>query len=139
MFTHFFVALLALLFALPATLAYSSEQTPPNTHASPTDLTGLWTGVWSSSVFGDHVTLDISQSGTRISGTLTLGLNCFPSGSVSGTIEGNSFQMQVKSTDESELVYSGSLLDEDSAKGSWSQKSGKCPLSNGEWALNRNS
>lgn len=138
MFTNFLMALLTLLFTLQTTPAYSAEQTHSSIPSSSTDLTGLWTGAWSSSIFGDHVTLDISQSGTHISGTLTLGLNCFPSGSVSGTIEGNSFQMLVKSADESELVYSGSLLNKDSATGSWAQKSGKCPLSKGEWALKRN-
>ncbi len=139
MSTHSFILLLTFLLTMQAAPVFSdAEDKGFEMASSQTNLTGIWTGKWTGSVFSGDVSLSINQSSSNISGTLTLGLGCFPSGAVSGTIKGNSFQMKVIGPNDSVLLYSGSLLSENVASGSWSQQSGKCPLPNGKWALSRN-
>ncbi|MBF0462990.1 MAG: hypothetical protein HQL87_16595 [Magnetococcales bacterium] len=134
-----FIFLLTCLLVMQTTPVFSdTENKGSEVAATHANLAGLWTGRWTGSVFGGDVSLSINQSSSHVSGTLTLGLACFPSGSVSGTIKGNSFQMTVVSADDSVLIYSGSLSSENVASGSWTQQSGTCPLPNGQWALSRN-
>ena len=142
------ISMLLLLFFLvmiQVTPSYSNGEksdlrsTISTNKTSSVNLTGLWTGKWSSAVFGDAVSLSLTQTGANISGTLTLGLDCFSTGKVSGTYTGGSFHMEVRSSDESILIYTGSLSDKNSASGSWTQKSGNCPLSNGNWTMSRQS
>ena len=138
MYPKLLIFLFTLFLTMPAMPGYSGTEAGTSS-TSTVDLSGVWQGEWSSSVFGDDVLLNLSQSGMEVSGTLKLGLNCFASGSVSGKITGNSFRMEVKNSDNSVLIYSGSLLNPNSASGSWSQQSGSCPLSEGEWELSRKS
>ena len=101
---------------------------------APVDVTGSWTG---AADFAPNVTASLTQSGSKLSGTINVGLKCFESGTVAGTIDGKSINMGVTSSDNSVMEYSGTIENNDSMSGTWSQISGTCPVPNGNWTLGR--
>ena len=101
---------------------------------APIDLTGSWTG---AADYAPDVTANLTQSGSKLSGTINVGLKCFQSGTVAGTIDGKSINMGVTSSDNSVMEYSGTIENSDSMSGTWSQISGTCPVPNGNWTLSR--
>jgi len=62
------------------------------------DITGSWYGFWYSAYSdGGEILLNLSQNGSKASGTATIsGSPCFSGGSVSGAISGNNFAGSVR-------------------------------------------
>ena len=63
------------------------------------NLTGNWVGTWTdSSGNGGEISLTLTQTNTSVSGTATVsGPDCLLTGSLSGSVEGRSFQANISS------------------------------------------
>ena len=92
------------------------------------------TGSWSD---GYGLTANLTQTGNNLSGTVYPGYNCFPSGTVTGTINGNSIEMGATSSGNSVITYTGTISSNNHMSGEWFQQSGNCPITSGSWELNK--
>jgi tetratricopeptide (TPR) repeat protein len=76
-----------------------------------TELDGGWTGTWTDDTGGasGNVTLDLNQSGSAVSGTVSAPNEfCMTNGNVSGTRSGNNFDLTVQSGTET-IEVSGTI------------------------------
>jgi uncharacterized protein (TIGR03437 family) len=63
-----------------------------NVTSAPVGLTGTWSGAWGSIIVPNaygSLSTTLVQSGTSLTGSITLDSVCFPGGPLSGTISGN--------------------------------------------------
>jgi hypothetical protein len=100
----------------------SSDTTPSDTTpAEGTDLTGDWSGAWIDDG-GDsgQAIFSLTQTDTSVTGTVTVtGDDCLTTGSVTGTISGNSANLSIQSGAESVTLNATADTAANTLTGTW--------------------
>lgn len=105
---------------------------------TPVDINGSWKGTWSSSVTDESGTVSVVLlvNGTVISGSMDLsGSPCISTGSIDGTVSGNSVSFGVILGDD-EIQFSSTYSD-GTISGTYSVTSGLCSGDTGTFILNK--
>ncbi len=99
----------------------------PSSVGTEINLTGIWTGSWSSAngIDGGSVSTSLTQSGSSLSGTVSIsGSPCLSSGEVSGAINDNNVSFgAVSGTDK---IFFTATCTSNSMSGEYSITSGFC-------------
>lgn len=115
------------------TWSFTTEATPPTV-----DVTGTWSGTWTSSNDIDHGNLaaTLTQSGTSVSGTVSITESpCISSGSVSGTVSGNNVVFGVVSGTDT-ITYTATCTST-SMSGTYSVNTGECAGDTGTFSMTK--
>jgi len=103
------------------------------------DVSGRWSGTWSSSVFfsnGDF-SLKLNQNGSSFTGSASfIGSNCFFGSSVSGSVSGNRMNFGFVDSSGNRANFSGSATSS-SMNGTYKVTSGFCAGDEGTFSATR--
>lgn len=122
-----------------STSGASTSQTTAST-ATPAagQLEGTWTGTYTSKKFSSTsggFTVVFTQSGTELSGTITLEAGCVTSGTLSGTVTGDTIDFGAVKGQGRTVSFTGSV-DGDQMKGTYDSDA-SCGNDNGTWTASR--
>ncbi|MBI5192008.1 MAG: hypothetical protein HZA08_01045 [Nitrospirae bacterium] len=113
----------------------SDNSKPPSIN-----VTGNWSGSWNSEngINGGTVSLSLSQNGSDISGTITMGGSpCFSVGNISGSVSGNNISSGAVFTGSLRVDFDGTAVGND-MNGSYAViKGGACTGDSGTWMVSK--
>ncbi len=136
--THLGIALVAIVGLLTLIASGGGGGGGGGDDSTITDVTGFWSGTWTSNVSGGSgaVAAQLSQNGTALSGVFYIdGSPCITNGDIDGTITGNSIDFTVSSgTDDIHISgsLSGGLI-----TGTYSVSIGLCAGDHGTFSLSQ--
>ena len=96
------------------TMQASSDIATPNPTPTPGDLTGTWTGTTTTTAYGvEQTTFEFTQSGSNVSGTLTLVGNvpADPNNPITGTVNGSAVTISASYKPTEDGVETGDTLE----------------------------
>lgn len=117
----------------------SSSSSTNNREYIETNLTGNWSGSWSSdSAISGGLQASMIQSGDNIIGTASVtGSPCLSSGTVSGTVSGNNIFFGVV-TETDAINFTATYYPPSTISGNYSVESGNCAGDAGTFTLSKN-
>jgi uncharacterized protein (TIGR03437 family) len=108
--------------------------------AGQTGLTGNWTGAWGSIPTGAFGTMSATlvQTGTALTGSISLSSICFPGGPLSGTVSGNAINATITISGFQLAALDGTVsTDASSINGAYLVTYGSCTGDYGIYTLSR--
>jgi hypothetical protein len=111
----------------------AAASTAPAQAAADTGLSGKWRGQYSGAYQG-HFVLRWHQSGSRLSGTITLSAPSRGTVPIHGTVRGGAIKFGTVGSED--ITYSGSASG-DSMSGTWQIKGPSGPAGGGPWSASK--